>query len=152
MKSGMLWFNRNKLALTLMATVALSYLFISGCTTKLATDYSSLLSKLRASGAIVEEVGEISRPFLGGEGRNIIVDGSNLQVYEYDTQEAMEVEAKFVSLDGGEIKINNIHTLIGWIDQPHYYKSGQIIVIYIGQDEEMTSLLEKLLGEQFAGS
>lgn len=52
-----------------------------------------------------------------------------------------------VSEDGTEIGTS----IIRWIDVPHFYTKGKIIVLYLGQNPEITNLLESLLGAQFAG-
>jgi hypothetical protein len=112
------------------------------------TDYSTLLSNLGTSNVPVTEGEELSQPFLSGKGRIINVNGSSIQVFEYDTPTAMEAESKHVSSDGTDIRGYSVD----WIGPPHFYKAGRIIVIYIGKDETITALLEKTLGKQFAGS
>ena len=41
--------------------------------------------------------------------------------------------------------------MITWIDTPHFYKAGKIIVLYIGSDATVLDLLKGALGPQFAG-
>ncbi|EHI99965.1 hypothetical protein CDLVIII_3403 [Clostridium sp. DL-VIII] len=40
---------------------------------------------------------------------------------------------------------------VSWISYPHFYKKGNIIVQYIGKNEQIISNLKTILGEQFAG-
>jgi hypothetical protein len=59
----------------------------------------------------------------------------------------MEEEASQVTPEGGSIGTS----MISWIDTPHFYKAGNILVLYVGSDEAILGLLEKVLGPQFAG-
>ena len=63
----------------------------------------------------------------------------------------MENDAARVDPNGCSFKFENKEVYVSWIDKPHFYKSGRLIVIYIGQDKTITSLLEDILGKQFAG-
>jgi hypothetical protein len=38
-----------------------------------------------------------------------------------------------------------------WIDKTHFYKAGRIIVLYLGTDQAILDLLNKVIGPQFAG-
>jgi hypothetical protein len=120
-----------------------------------ATDYSTLLRYLRDSGASIGEEGEIDEEFFDIEGREVIVNESTIEVYEYANAEAMEAEASCVSPDGFGITKERgdlgVHKEVNWIALPHFYKSGRIIVMYIGNDSSIISLLENALGKQFAG-
>jgi len=123
---------------------------------KQITDYSTLLHHLRNSGAFIVEEGEIPRySFFDIEGRRVTVHENTIQVYEYANATAMESEANCVSPDGFGITKERgdmgMHTEVSWIDLPHFYKAGRIIVIYIGNNNSIISLLEDTLGEQFAG-
>ena len=119
------------------------------------TDYSTLLRYLCDSGASIEEKGEIHESFFDVEGRRVTVNESAIEVFEYANAEAMEAEASCVSSEGFTITkekgdIGVVHC-VGWISPPHFYKAGRIIVIYIGDDDSIISLLENALGKQFAG-
>jgi len=37
------------------------------------------------------------------------------------------------------------------MDAPHFYKTGRIIVLYVGSDEQILTLLQSVMGAQFAG-
>jgi hypothetical protein len=41
--------------------------------------------------------------------------------------------------------------MVTWIAPPHFYHSGDIIVLYPGEDETVLSGLEEILGAQIAG-
>lgn len=77
----------------------------------------------------------------------ISVDGSDVQVFEFQSEADAKAATLTVSEDGTEIGTSIIH----WIDTPHFYTNGKIIVLYVGQNPEITNLLESLLDTQFAG-
>jgi hypothetical protein len=111
------------------------------------TDYVSLIDNLRASGVTVSPAGNISQPFFSIEGYIINVKGEQIQVFEYSDQEAAEEDAKLVSPDGNTVGL----TMVQWLDTPHFYKIGNLIAIYIGDDSSTNNTLKNLLGTQFAG-
>lgn len=110
-------------------------------------DYVSLVDNLRAGGAIVEAVGEVAQPFFSPQGKKIIVNGGEVQVFEYADSELAEADAATVSKDGTTIGT----TMITWVAPPHFYTKGRLIVLYIGNDEAVINALEAVLGLQFAG-
>jgi hypothetical protein len=110
-------------------------------------DYDSLVDSLRASGATVEPAGEIVQDFFLVRGHVIEVNGEDVQVFEYSDEEVMEGDAALVSPDGSSIGTS----LPFWVESPHFYKAGRIIVLYVGENEEVMNLLESVLGPQFAG-
>jgi hypothetical protein len=124
---------------------------------KIVTDYSSFLDYLHDSGASIREEGETGGGlFYDAECRIVEVNGIPIQVYQYANAKAMEVEASCVSHDGfsitkdwGDGKASSI--FVNWIGTPHFYKAGRIIVIYIGDNYSIISLLQNGLGKQFAG-
>jgi hypothetical protein len=110
-------------------------------------DQASLIAALQAAGAIVEVGGSISQPFFSPEGNIIKVNGAEVQVFEYESAEAMENEASQVASDGGSIGTS----MVSWMDAPHFYKIGRIIALYVGSDQTILDLLEMVMGPQFAG-
>ena len=110
-------------------------------------DKTALVDSLQNAGATVEEGNPLSQPFFTPEGSILKVNGADVQVFEYESMESMEEEASQVMPDGGSIG----RSMIAWMDTPHFYKAGRIIVLYVGSDEAVLGLLEKVLGPQFAG-
>jgi hypothetical protein len=110
-------------------------------------DQASFLAALRAEGATAEVVDSISQDFFSVEGQIITVNGAEVQVFEYESAEGMENAASQVAPDGGSIGTS----MLTWIETPHFYKTGRIIVIYIGSDEKILNLLQTIMGPQFAG-
>ena len=110
-------------------------------------DKASLIAALQASGATVEVRDPISQPFFTPEGNTIKINTADVQVFEYESAEAMESEASQVSPDGGSIGTS----MVSWIGTPHFYKTGKIIALYVGSDASVLELLKGTLGPQFAG-
>jgi hypothetical protein len=111
------------------------------------SDYASLLEALRAAGATVEPADPVSQVFFGPEGQVIKVNAQDVQVFEYPDEAAAERDAQTISPDGS----STTTTMITWVDAPHFYKAGKLIVLYVGSDTDTLQLLEGLLGPQFAG-
>ena len=110
-------------------------------------DRASLMAALQASGVTVEVGDPITQAFFTPEGKIIKVNGADVQVFEYESSEAMENEASQVAPDGGSIGTS----MVDWIDTPHFYKAGRIIALYVGSDETILNLLTSVMGPQFAG-
>ncbi len=110
-------------------------------------DQASLLSALKAADATVEVGDSITQDFFSVEGQTVKVNGADLQVFEYENAPAMEKDASQVAPDGGSIGTS----MATWIDTPHFYKAGRIIVLYLGNDQTILGLLNNVIGAQFAG-
>jgi hypothetical protein len=110
-------------------------------------DQASLIEALRARGAAVEPGEPVEQIFFAVTGQIIAVNGEDVQVFEYDSAEAMQADAAQVASDGGSIGTN----MVTWVATPHFYNAGRILVLYVGDDPEIIELLEGALGPQFAG-
>lgn len=110
-------------------------------------EQAGLIAALEAEGATVEVGEPITQAFFSPQGTILKVNGQDIQVFEYPSAEAMENEASQVATDGGSIGTS----MVTWVDTPHFYKTGRIIVLYVGSDETVQGLLETTLGSQFAG-
>lgn len=110
-------------------------------------DKTSLVAALEAAGATVVTGDSISQDFFTVEGSTIKVNGADIQVFEYGDTQALEKDASQVAPDGGSVGTS----IMMWMDTPHFYKAGRILVLYVGSDQTTLSLLEKVLGPQFAG-
>ncbi len=111
------------------------------------TDYVSLIDNLRQAGATVEPAGELTQPFFSVNSRVIVVNGGDVQVFEYADAAAAEAEAALVSPDGFSVGTS----MIGWVASPHFYRVEKLIVLYIGDSEAVTDVLKSVLGQQFTG-
>lgn len=110
-------------------------------------DQASLVAALQAEGATVEMGDSITQDFFSVEGQTVKVNGADLQVFEYENATTMEEATSQVAPDGGSIGTS----MPMWIDKPHFYKAGRIIVLYVGSDQKTLDLLNMVMGPQFAG-
>ena len=120
-----------------------------------AQDYDSLVSRLRATGLVVEVVGGADESFFSGEGTALKVNGEDVQVFEYVDTESADAEAGGVSPDGFKIEVRDnrgvVATDLFWLSTPYFYQSGKLIVLYVGDTPTVARALEAALGPQFAG-
>lgn len=112
-----------------------------------ALDHSGLLDALKAGGSAVEELGEIEQPFFSVPGQRVAIGDAEIQVFEFADEAAAAEAAASISPDGGEIGLS----MVSWIESPHFFESGKLIVLYVGENAQVTGLLEGLLGAQIAG-
>ncbi len=110
-------------------------------------DYVSLVDNLRADGATIVPTGTASQPFFTPQGQLITVNGQGVQVFEFANTAVADAVAETVSADGSSVGT----TMMTWVATPHFYKAGKLIVLYVGDDSYVLSILEEVLGPQFAG-
>ena len=110
-------------------------------------NYASFVDELEKIGATVELVEILEDSPFSVPGFVVSVNGEHVQVYEFISATKAQDAAMLVSSDGTEIG----NSIIRWMDAPHFYSQGNVIVQYIGHNSEMLSLLDSLLDEQFAG-
>ena len=75
------------------------------------------------------------------------INGEAVQIFEYSTPSAANADAKLVSADGTTIGISKPT----WMAPPYFFKSGKLIVLYVGGNQTIVELLRTALGNQFAG-
>lgn len=69
-----------------------------------------------------------------------------IEIYEYKNHIELENFARTISSDGNQIGLN----FISWISKPHFFKSGNIIVEYVGENSNIIRDIEKIMGKPFA--
>ena len=111
------------------------------------TDAVSVVDNLRAAGAQVHPVGTVSQPFFTPQGLMMTVNGQQVQIFEFSSPTEADAVAETVSVDGSTVG----QTHITWVAPPHFYKVGKVIVLYVGAEPGVLSVLEEVLGLQFAG-
>lgn len=109
---------------------------------------TDLIAYLESQGHDVKDTGpSIHQTFFTVQGRQITVDGAEVQVYEYPTGNAAESEAGNISADGTTVGT----TKVTWLGTPHFFQDGNLIVLYLGNDSRVLLALENALGAQIAG-
>jgi uncharacterized protein (DUF305 family) len=110
-------------------------------------DSVSLVDALRAAGATVEPAAPVEQSFFSVPGQVIQVNGEDVQVFAFADADAAQIEAEALPADGTSFPT----LMVTWMATPHFYQQGQIIVLYIGDNEEVQTLLADVLGAQIAG-
>jgi hypothetical protein len=111
----------------------------------LLTNPSVLRNRLSIMGLNAEMGEAVMQPFLQVPGQILHVNGEDVQVYEYANEAAAAADAVQISPDGSLPTI-----IIDWISTPHFYRFGNLIVLYVGTNSEILAALESILGSQFA--
>lgn len=110
------------------------------------TDMNRLIALLRAQGLTVEEAGTVSQPFFDVEGTQLQVQDADVQVFAFADAEAAQAAVATLGPDG-----NPPTMMITWVAPPHFYQSGRLVVLYVGDDQAITQALTDALGAQVAG-
>lgn len=117
-------------------------------------DQVSLIDALRGKNVIVDISGTVSQPFLSPQsGTTVRLSGgplttaADVQLFEYSSASAASADASRISPDGS----GTANTRISWVAPPHFFLKGRVMVLYVGSDPAVLSLLQSLLGPQFAG-
>jgi hypothetical protein len=122
------------------------------------TDYPSFIDNLLWNGALVKIIGNEAfqgiQSIFSGTGKRIELNNENISILDYEDETTAAKEAKFISTDGFRFESENGREIvnISWIAPPHFYQSGSIIVLYVGEKQETLDLLKSLLGSPFAGA
>ena len=112
-----------------------------------AGSYDQLVAALRAKSVAVEDVGAVTQPFFEPEGRVVRLEGQDVQVFEFATEEDASSASETIAPDGGSVGTS----MVTWISAPHFYHSGKLIVLYVGEGESVLAALQDVLGPQIAG-
>jgi hypothetical protein len=116
-------------------------------------DQVSLIDALRKA-VTVDISGTVSQPFLSPQsGTAVRLSGgplttpADLQLFEYGSASAASADAKRISSDGS----GTATTKISWVAPPHFFLKGRVMALYVGNDPAALSLLQGVMGPQFAG-
>lgn len=93
-----------------------------------------------------------SDSFFSVERQYILIGDDIISFYEYDTNEAMEADAACVDSGGCSINVPGRSVCISWVSLPHFYKKDNVIINYVGENEQILDFLEENYGEEFAGA
>lgn len=104
------------------------------------------------------EYENVEQQILSGERYRIVLDGDldrQVVVYVYNNSEEAAKDAEYIEESGEYVFVTDgeiaTRTHIEWISVPHYYLYDNMIIQYVGLDENILELLSGLCGEQFAG-
>ena len=119
-------------------------------------DYVSLVDSLRAAGATVVPAGTESASVFAPQGQVLTVNGEGVQAIEFGSAEEADAGAEGVSASGSSIVTTfadgtGKSSMITWVESPHFYKAGKLIVLYVRCDSDVIDVLQETMGPQFAG-
>ncbi|MEX0761122.1 MAG: hypothetical protein WD208_10855 [Dehalococcoidia bacterium] len=115
-------------------------------------DYDALLELLEARDYAVERGDDVDTMF-DRRAKELIVNGEELMVYEFATQEDAREWASRIGRDGDTITFpEGGQAIVDWIAPPHFYLRDTVAVQYVGEDDLLVSALQGAFGPQFAGA
>lgn len=122
------------------------------------TSYNRLIDDFKTAGADVEPAPDLSSTrFFGVPNRRLTVNGSKVFVFEFPNIDDALAGVDSIGPDGYSIGVSSPNggsitiTHVDWTTTPHFYAKESLIVLYVGDDNDLQFLLEKVMGGQFAG-
>jgi len=114
----------------------------------------SLISTLGSHGATVQNKEAASEPFFAAPGRLLLVNGQEVRVFRFASESEATAVVGAISPDGYSVVASGGLTTISqvdWVAKPHFYRSGTLIILYVGDDAATRQLLSAVVGPAFAG-
>lgn len=108
-------------------------------------DQVSFIDALRKAGFNVTPGSTMTQPFLSIGGQTLAVNTESVQVYEYADEAAATRDASKIQPDA-----TIAGTSVMWVAQPHFYRAGKLIVLYVGTNAALLTGLDSVLGKPFA--
>ena len=95
----------------------------------------------------------LTQPFFEPQGRTLIVNDESIHIFPFAAPEETQAAAVRVAPDGGSVGT----IMVIRVEPPHFYQYDaaapeSLIVIYAGSDPAVLSLLQAVVGAQFAGA
>jgi hypothetical protein len=107
----------------------------------------TLLSALQTSGLEPRQVDRITSAFFTVPATVYQIRDGEIQIYEFPNEERAAHEAETVSADGSSVGTSKVL----WRAPPHFFRTGALLVLYLGSDEQVLDILRAKIGSQFAG-
>lgn len=130
--------------------ILIPFIFLWGCTNNqkyesLETETFKQSLKDKGYTVIKPEIEEGTTPhtFFSVYPTYYEADGNRLAIYEYKNVKKAKNDSEIISKDGFTIG----NAIVEWVDHPHFYHKGNIIVSYIGSDAELQNDLSEILGK-----
>jgi hypothetical protein len=102
-----------------------------------------LVEAIQDTGAETIDLGEASDEGFGVTGKRIGVDSAETEVFEYESEDAREVVSSTIAPEATTVG----GVPMAWVDRPHIWAAGRLIVVYVGTDGGTVLLLEGILGD-----
>ena len=105
------------------------------------------LEREGASVAFAEVMSTSAHPYFRMPAARYVVNAENLYAFEYETESGAAAEGGRIAPDGASVGT----TQISWASDPHFYRTGRVVVLYVGRQSSTLGLLQRMLGQQIAG-
>jgi len=115
------------------------------------TAYNDFITKLEEMDfSVISE--DVDEDILQGERKWLTINETeNISVYFYSSNAKMEKDASYIDAGGTGYNNGKDAVEISWVSIPHFYKTENIIILYVGEDTDIIHALEEIIGNQFAG-
>lgn len=100
---------------------------------------------LKAMGTKVEVGTEKSRPFFNETGRALIINGAEVELYEFDSKEETDEAAAAIAPDG------SVRDQPAWTGPVNWFRTDRVIALYPGDDRGVIDAVTTAMGPVFAG-
>ncbi len=111
-----------------------------------STGFEDLVEALLLAGYAVELGDSIEQPFFSSQGQILLVDGAEVQLFEYVDNETAAAEAALIAPGAGSVGTS----MMTWVATPHFYAQENIIALYVGDDDHVIAGLQGALGQPVA--
>ncbi len=102
-----------------------------------------LADKLKEAGVQVKAMGPVERAALGVAGERWSIDGEEIELYLYDSPQALQEVVARLAPDGMSVAGEALQ----WDAPPRLWTAGPLLVAYAGRDGGTILLLSGLLGD-----
>lgn len=140
--------------LTLFAVSVLLVLAFVGCSGNISKVNDFSIEQFTAEMKIKNykfELKDVKEDFLPTTRKRLLTGNEAIEIYLYRNDKAMEEDSKRIDNGGCSYSNGNKSIEVSWASFPHFYKRGNIIVQYVGENIKIISDLKDIFGEQFAG-
>jgi hypothetical protein len=114
--------------------------------------YDAARMSLEAKDAVLVRVSEERSGLFDNPFTITMVNGEQVDFYEFPSLADAEAASRTVSADGMTIAKNgDMAVAIDFLFKPHYFLQGNVIVVYTGGNDATVKLLRNAFGTEFAG-
>ena len=133
----------SKISKMLIGFFLLLSIVVASCTaTNTGMNYDSFIQSLQNKIDTDPTNKEANQPFFSVKGKIVKVNNENINIFEYKDESSAKADASKISPDGSSIGT----TMVTWVDEPHFYQNGKLIVLYVGKNKKILAALESSLG------
>lgn len=126
------------------ADVAPSTSAVAVATSMAPAGLDDVIAALEQTGADVRQGDRAAGTPFSVDAQLADVDAIQIRLYEYGDAASRAAEEATIAMDGWSVN----HTPVEWIDDPHFWSKGRVIVLYLGDDPSAIELLTSVLGPE----